>query len=209
MIVVTADQRHSTATGERVDALLTQLGPWQSHWAAAVALPLERTVGDEVQAVLTDPAAAVDLALALMREGDWSVGLGVGGVHLPLADSARASSGPAFVNARRAVERARGRGEPVPMVVAGDDDDSAAEATAVLQLLAAVVRRRSRAGWEVADLMIRGTSQKDAAAALGISPQAVSQRVSAGMVEEERGARPVAARLLAAASSRSESGASS
>lgn len=199
MIILTADQRDSTGAGERVDDLLASLAPWHARWEDAIALPLERTVGDEVQAALTDPQAAVDLVLALMREGDWSVGLGVGEVRTPLADSARASSGPAFVSARSAVERARGKGEPVPVVVAGDDVAAAQSATAVLQLLAAVVRRRSAAGWEVADLLASGATQREAATALGVSPQAVSQRVAAAMLEEERRARPVAAALVAAA----------
>jgi hypothetical protein len=196
MFVLTADQRNSTTTGERVDALLGSLAGWHRHWADAVALPLERTVGDEVQVALTDSAAVVDLALVLLRDGDWSVGIGAGDVRAPLGPSARSSSGPAFVNARHAVERARGRAEPVPVVVAGDDPDAARSATAVLQLLGAVIQRRSGAGWEVADLLAGGTSQRDAATALGISPQAVSQRVAAALIEEERRARPVVAHLL-------------
>ncbi|GMA33863.1 hypothetical protein [Demequina litorisediminis] len=120
MFVITADQRASTVSGERVEELLTALTPWSQQWREAIALPLERTVGDEVQIVLTAADAAVDLALRLMREGDWSVGIGVGRAQLPLGPSSRASSGPVFVHARDAVERARGRGESVPLVVAGE-----------------------------------------------------------------------------------------
>ncbi len=199
MFVLTADQRDSTRTGERVDALLDSLGPWSELWAAAIALPIERTVGDEFQAVLTDADAVVDLALTLVREGDWSIGIGAGEVNLPLADSARASSGPAFVSARDAVERARGRREPVPVMVLGADDQAASHATAVLQLIGAVLGRRSAAGWEVADAWVGDASQRDVARALGISPQAVSQRIAAAMMEEERAARPVAASLVAQA----------
>ncbi len=199
MYVVTADQRGSTAAGDHVDALLASLEPWTELWSGDVALPPERTVGDEVQAVISSPDAAVDLALRLMRAGEWSVGLGVGTVDLPLRESARASSGRAFVHARRAVERARGRGEPVPMVVGADDSDAEEQATAIMQLLASVVRRRTDAGWEVNDLLVDGATQKDVAAQLGISTQAVSQRVASAMLDEERRARPVAAALLAGA----------
>ena len=199
MFVLTADQRDSTRTGERVDALLASLDGWRERWAEAIALPVERTVGDEFQAVLTDANAVVDLALALVREGDWSVGIGAGEVNLPLADSARASSGPAFVAARDAVERARGRREPVPVVVLGADEDAARSATAVLQLIGAVISRRTAAGWEVADAWVGDATQRDVAQALGISPQAVSQRIAAAMMEEERAARPVAASLVAQA----------
>lgn len=199
MFVLTSDQRRSTEHGDKVDALLASLEPWVAEWADAVALPPERTVGDEIQAVLTTPDAAVDLALRLMREQEWSVGIGAGPVDEPLRDTARASSGPAFISAREAVERARGRAEPVPLVVAGADAEAAAQATGVLQLIAAVVRRRSPQGWEVADLWSPDVVQRDIAQRLGISTQAVSQRVSSAMLEEEFGVRPVAARLLSEA----------
>ncbi len=196
MFVVTADQRNSTARGDHVDLLLDSLTPWLKTWKADVVLPPERTVGDEIQVVVSTPQAVVDLALRLVREGEWSIGIGAGPVDLPLRESARASSGPAFIHARRAVERARGRGEPVSLVVAASDSDAEEQATAIMQLLASVVRRRTNAGWEVADLLVDGATQKDVAAHLGITTQAVSQRVASAMLDEERRARPVAAHLL-------------
>jgi len=204
MFVITADQRGSTHAGDHVDRLLTSLETWTTTWKAHVALPPERTVGDEIQVVITSPEATVDLALRLMREKEWSVGVGVGTVHLPLRDTARASSGPAFVRARRAVERARGRGEPVPLVVAAHDSDAEEHLTALMQLLAAVVRRRTRTGWEVSDLLVDGATQRDVAERLGISTQAVSQRVASAMLDEERRARPVAVALLARAENAGE-----
>jgi predicted transcriptional regulator len=71
----------------------------------------------------------------------------------------------------------------------------------LLALLAAIVQRRSRPGWEVADLMATGMTQQEAATRLGISPQAVSQRLHAALWQEQRRAEPVAARLLDAADS--------
>lgn len=204
MFVVTADQDASRRRGDRVEDLLRALSPWHESHAADVALPLERTVGDEVQLVLTGADSTLDLALRLLRLRDWAVGIGAGEVHLPLASTSRASSGPAFLHARAAVERARGRGEPVPVVVAGDHPDAAGDATALVQLLAAVVRRRSAAGWEVADLLGPGVRQKDVAATLRISEQAVSQRVRSAMLEEERRVRPLAARLLRRAAGEKE-----
>jgi len=58
------------------------------------------------------------------------------------------------------------------------------------------VRRRSAAGWEVADLLTDGVTQREVASRLGISTQAVSQRVASAMIDEERRVRPVAAVLL-------------
>ena len=196
MFVITADQRGSTRTGDRVEGLLEQLRAWETTWEGDIALPLERTVGDEVQTVLRTPDAAVDLALTLARERDWAVGIGVGDADEPLGPSARASSGPAFVLARKAVERAKLKTEPVPMVVAGTHEGAAEAATAVMQLLVSTVRRRSAAGWEVADLLTDGVTQREVASRLGISTQAVSQRVASAMIDEERRVRPVAAVLL-------------
>src|SRR6187551_835275 len=119
MFIVTADQRASTRTGDRVENLLALLSQWETAWSGAITLPLERTVGDEVQTVLSTADAAVDLALTLTREHEWAVGIGVGGIDEPLGSSARSSSGTAFVLARKAVERAKLKTEPVPVVVAG------------------------------------------------------------------------------------------
>ncbi|WP_447925290.1 hypothetical protein [Georgenia muralis] len=198
MFVLTADQHASKVRGDKVAALLDAQEGWARAHADAVVLPLERTVGDEVQIVLSDASAAVDLALHLMRLGEWAVGIGAGPTDA-LAQTSRASSGPAFVHARTAVERARGRAVPEPVVVTGEDAAAAERATALLQLLAAVVRRRSAPGWEVADRLVGGTLQKDVAVALGISEQAVSQRVRSAMIEEERAVRPLAAELLTGA----------
>ncbi len=199
MFVITADQRGSTRRGNRVDHVLDLLTPWLAARNDDVALPPERTAGDEFQLLLTSAEAAVDLALELMRHEEWSVGVGAGAVDLPLQPSVRANGGPAFVHARAAVERARSKSEPVPVVAEGDVDKAAERATAMLQLLGEVVRRRTVAGWEVADLLRSGLSQHDAAAALGITDQAVSQRVRSAMLDQERKARPIAVSLLEAA----------
>ncbi|SDQ46433.1 hypothetical protein [Quadrisphaera sp. DSM 44207] len=189
MFVLTVDQRNSRAEPDRVEELLEQLAG-----APGLVRPFERTAGDEVQGVLDDPAAVVDLALRLVRTGRWSVGVGAGAVREPLPASTRAGAGPAFEHARDAVERAK---TSTPHVaVSGDDPASAAHAEAVLRLLGEVVQRRTDAGWEVVDLLQGGATQTDVAARLGITKQAVSQRAHAGGWPHERDVRPVAAALL-------------
>ena len=176
-----------------------------------VVLPFDRTVGDEIQGVLAaddDGAAlAVDLALDLVRDGGWSVGIGLGAVDRPLPEVSRAASGPAFVRARAAVDRAKRRGRgSVPLAVVGPDvvprATVSADAQALLHLLGAVVARRSAAGWEAVDTLVaqRGPApQRASAAALGVSEQAVSQRLRSALWAEDTAARPLAARLLRAA----------
>lgn len=194
MFVLTVDQKGSRRLGDRVPDLLASLGR-----PSGLVRDFERTVGDEVQAVLADAEAVVDLALHLLRIGGWSVGIGVGPVDEPLPTSTRAGSGPAFVHARAAVERAKVRSRPVPLAVAGVRSGPASDAEAVLVLLGAVVVRRSAAGWAVVDAMVGlgdAATQDRVSAQLGISQQAVSQRLRAAMWVEERAGRPVAARLL-------------
>lgn len=197
MFVMTVDQQGSRRVGDRVESLLTELAPL--HRRDGVVRGFERTVGDEVQAVLDDSALVVDVALRLLRLGGWSVGIGAGAVDEPLPPSSRAGSGEAFVLARTAVERAKSRTRPVPLAVASHVAERGRDAEAVLALLGTVIIRRRPAGWAVVDALGRfgaGARQDEVAAALGVTQQAVSQRLRTAMWAEEVAARPVAARLL-------------
>lgn len=199
MLVLTVDQKGSRREGDRVAGLLADLADRVHAGTPGVVRPLERTVGDEVQTVLDDPVLAVDLALHLLRLGRWSVGIGVGPIDEPLPETARAGSGEAFVRARSAVERAKTRARPVPLAVVTGAPDRGQAAEAVLTLLGSVVVRRSAAGWAVVDALTdpaAGATQDDVARQLGITQQAVSQRLRAAAWTEELAARPVAARLL-------------
>jgi hypothetical protein len=185
MFVMTVDQRRSQAQPDAVpsvEGLLAGSKPVRSF---------ERTAGDEVQGLLDDPEAVVDLTLALARTGAWYVGIGIGDVQTPLADSVRANRGQAFVAARRAVERAKS--SPVHVAVEGTETEHAESA---LLLLLTIVERRSNAGWEAVDAMATSSTQAEAAAGLGITPQAMNRRLRvAGYVQEQRG-RSLAAHLL-------------
>ncbi|WP_454048529.1 hypothetical protein [Cellulomonas sp. Marseille-Q8402] len=201
MWTMTIDQEGSRRVGDRVVALLDDLAarsPLVTAAPGAVVLPFDRTVGDEVQGVLADPDLVVALALHLVRIGGWSIGIGVGGVDTPLPASSREASGSAFIHAREAVDAAKSRSRGVPLAVRGERPDVAAEAEAVLTLLGAVVARRTPAGWSVVDRMTAGAAprQEDVAADLGISQQAVSERLRTALWFEEVAARPAAARLL-------------
>lgn len=201
MFVLTVDQQRSTRRGDHVDPLLELLAArGLTSPAPGFLLGFERTVGDEVQAVLDDAERTVATALTLVRLGGWSIGIGAGPAHEPLPASTRAAGGPAFVHARAAVERAKAKGSTVPLALEGADPARAAEAEALLRLLGAVVARRTAAGWAAVDLLSAGaTTQRDVAHALGISEQAVSQRLRTALWAEESATRPLAARLLAEA----------
>jgi hypothetical protein len=187
--VLTVDQRASRRTSDRVADVLPRLND-----AVPAVLAFERTAGDEFQGVLDRPAEVVDVVLQLVRLGGWSIGVGAGPVQTPLPDSTRAATGPAFLSARRAVDAAKQR--PVRLAVRGAVPVEAADAQAVLTALAALLERRSDAAWEAIQRVDAGQTQAQAAAELGISRQAVGQRLAAGGWELERELRPTATRLL-------------
>ena len=203
MIVLTIDQQGSRRIGDRVEQLLSDLDRHLARdGSRAPVRAFERTVGDEVQGVLDDADLAVDLVLAVLRWGGWSVGVGCGRVDLPLPDTSRAGSGPAFVLARAAVERAKARSGSVAAAVVGEQSVAASDAEAVLTLMGAVAGRRTPAGWQVIDALHDagvGARQEDVAMALGITQQAVSQRLRTALWAEEMAARPLLGRLLVAA----------
>ncbi|HEV7166813.1 MAG TPA: MarR family transcriptional regulator [Micrococcaceae bacterium] len=194
---MTMDQRGSRKDQDRVPGLLELLRD------VPVVLAFERSVGDEVQGVLSDAGVVVDVVLKVLRLGGWYIGIGAGAVQEPLPRSPREASGPAFVAARQAVERAKKMGERVPVSVRADPAsggamERGAAAEAVLSLLGRLVRNRTEAEWRVLDLLRPGArgQQVEVASRLGISPQAVSKAVFRSGWQEEQGGRAAATILL-------------
>lgn len=188
--VLTLDQRSSRSRTDEVPALLATL----ADLPPGVVMTFERTVGDEVQGVLGEGDSAVEAVARVLRLGGWNVGIGVGEVDEPLPSSTREGRGTAYLRAREAVTRAKSAPHRLTVVGALRDPDAEALET-VLGLWAGLVERRSERGWEVHDLVAGGLTHAEAAARLGISASAVSQRAqAAGLVDEER-ARRLAARI--------------
>jgi hypothetical protein len=187
--VLTVDQQGSRRSADRVAELLPRL-----NREVRTVLRFERTAGDEFQGVIDDPATVVDVVLRLVREGGWSVGIGAGSVQTPLPSSTRAATGQAFLAARRAVDAAKQR--PSRVAVRGAVPPDAGDAQAVLGALALLVDRRSTQAWEAIAAVSGGRTQAQAASDLGISRQAVGQRLAAAQWDLERDLRPTAARLL-------------
>jgi hypothetical protein len=190
-VVLTVDQRNSRRGSDLVEPALARLR------AVPTVRPFERTAGDEFQAVLDDYLSVVEAIIDLMRDGRWSIGVGVGAVEHPLPPSTRAGRGRAFGHAREAVEAAKRH--PQHVAVRGHDESAAEDAAAALGLLAAVIGGRTTAAWEAIDLARAGLAQIEIAAKLGVSRQAVGQRLSAAHWREELEARPMIVRLLARA----------
>lgn len=197
-IVLTVDQQRSRAYDDRLPEVLTSL----AHLDPEPSLAFERTAGDEFQGVLTRPEQAVDIVLDLVRDGWWSIGIGLGVIDTPMPDSTRAGRGEAYLHARSAVERAKRA--PAALAVHGPEPVLAEDAEALFTLLATVIDRRSAPGWEAVDLVSGSATLSEAATTLQVSRQAVSQRLINAGWEAERMARPAAARLLARAEGEEE-----
>lgn len=189
-VVLTADQRDSRTHPDAVPDVLRLLAP------VGTVGPFERTAGDEVQGLL---AAADQLAPAveiLLRDGRWSIGIGIGPVDEPAPASPREGRGPAFVAAREAVEAAKAA--PARIRVIGPSPD-ARHLESALWLWAALLGRRTPKGWEVVDLVDQGLSYEATGERLGITQSAVSQRAAAAGLAEGRRARELVSALTAQA----------
>lgn len=195
-IVVTADQRNSRRGTDRVPAALARLA------AVPVRLGFERTAGDEIQALVATPAAAVEVVSALTREGDWRIGIGLGSVAEPLPASTREARGSAYLAARDAVIAAGTA--PTSLALRSDGAarypaEQVMDAEAALWLLRTVLSRRTQEGWQIVDLVEQGLTGGQSALRLGISASAASQRLRRSAHEEVRGGVRLATRLLARA----------
>ena len=140
----------------------------------------------ELAVVVESMAAAVGLALWAVRTGSWAV----------LLDPEDALDKDSLLSYLTPAERRRARRAPGRLVLPhgrrpGRASESGREADlrcaeATLQLVATVERRRSGDQHAAGRLVEAGASQREAAAELGISQQAVHSRLRHGLWHESR-----------------------
>ncbi|WP_101651731.1 hypothetical protein [Brevibacterium ihuae] len=197
MFVLTIDQRRSRSTPDAVPGLLAALDDLEA------AIPFARTVGDEIQGVLTSPEVVVDAVLRAAHPDRWSIGIGLGGVESPLPAHSRDARGDAFVRARQAVEEAKEaltplalRGEPAP----SDAPITAADAQTALRLLVRLIGACTEVQWTVisAALADPALTQRALADRLDVSQQFVSKTLRVGAADLIADAVALCTRLLAA-----------
>jgi len=140
----------------------------------------------ELAVVVESMAAAVGLALWAVRTGSWAV----------LLDPEDALDKDSLLSYLTPAERRRARRAPGRLVLPhgrrpGRASETGREADlrcaeATLQLVATVERRRSDDQHAAGRLVEAGASQREAAAELGISQQAVHSRLRHGLWHESR-----------------------
>jgi hypothetical protein len=191
VFIITADQIDSRHRDDLAGPAVADLN---ERYGDRIALPVDRNAGDEIQALAADASTALAIIADLTRTGTWSVGCGIGQVRAPLPANTREASGPGFIAARAAVERAKGTQFRFALESESPRDAPAAEA--LIELLLLVRSRRTAEGWELFDLVASGLTQTAAAKVLGISPQAASQRARTAAIRAEITAMPALASVL-------------
>ncbi|EEI16624.1 hypothetical protein [Corynebacterium lipophiloflavum] len=135
---------------------------------------------EDIRAHVDTPDDAVNVIMALLSDGNWAIGLGVT-VRGSAVDAATEAAGrkPASVG-----------------VVTEADGSASADIAAVFALIAHVLLKRTLEGREATALVRRGFNQNEAAEALGISKQAMSQRLQAAGWQAEQAGVALAFNLI-------------
>jgi len=137
------------------------------------------TIGDEFQALLRDPEVIPDLAWELdgkLAGVEVRIGVGFGKIYTPLRPTAIGMDGPAFHNARDAINSAAKEGwlGGVFLGFSRPGDQILNGFARALQRHRAGMTDRQR---EVAALLRSGKTNKQVAETLGITKQAVGDHV--------------------------------
>ena len=151
-------------------------------------VPEVEVVGiEEIAATLTTPESVTDITMALLAAGEWAIGIGVS---------------PLDTVAQTQAHKILGKSPKAAKVYVSPIDSAeglSEDLAATFEMLAFVLSKRTPEGREATSLIRRGLTQTEAAAELGVSKQAVSQRLqAAGWVAETQGWR-LAVRLLSRA----------
>lgn len=137
---------------------------------------------EDIRAHVTGPIETCDLVMALLSDGNWAIGIGI------------TDHGPAIYAATDAVGT---RPAQVKVVVDSLRDGSHAEdIEATFALISHVLAKRTVEGREATSLVRSGLNQNEAAEQLGISKQAMSQRLQAAGWQAEQAGWRLAVNLI-------------
>ncbi|MDK8895747.1 MarR family transcriptional regulator [Corynebacterium sp. MSK006] len=148
----------------------------------------ERLGVEDIRARVETPESLCDTVMALLSDGEWALGVGVTDAAHDATEAATAALGRA---ARPGLVRAR----VLPDATGTVGEDIAA----VFLLLGQVLAKRSLEGREATSLMRTGMNQIEAAERLGITKQAISQRLRAAGWQAENAGWQLAVNLITAA----------
>lgn len=153
---------------------------------------------EDICAVIDAAQPACDVVMALLSDGEWAVGLGINPSLGPEDETSAEQVRKLASSALGPIGRSARAGS-VKVKVAGSTqaiDTAAFDIAATFQLLGQVLSKRSLEGREATSLMRRGLNQNEAAEELGISKQAMSQRLQAAGWQAENSGWRLAVHLI-------------
>ncbi|MEZ2121299.1 MULTISPECIES: MarR family transcriptional regulator [unclassified Corynebacterium] len=141
---------------------------------------------EDICAVIDSAEAVTDTTMALLSAGDWAIGIGIcPGAGWPVAEVRELATTAIGRHCRSGIVKVRSW--------TGSDMN---DLSTVFILLAHVLAKRTTEGREATQLMRGGMNQNEAAAKLGISKQAMSQRLAAAGWSAETAGWKLAVDLL-------------
>ncbi|WP_301924582.1 MarR family transcriptional regulator [Corynebacterium glaucum] len=166
------DKRRADVVARSAEALATLPG----------VSPFEMVSVEDIRTDVDSPEAALNLVMALLSDGNWAIGLGI------------TQNGRGVYAASDAV------GTRPAQVKVGVDTrhpgTAAEDIAAVFALLGHVLHKRTLEGREATSLVRSGMNQNEAARELGISKQAMSQRLQAAGWQAEQSGWKLALHLI-------------
>lgn len=197
------DIKGSRRAEERADVqrrLESGLAAVNGEFGRVLASRFVVTLGDEFQGLLSQPSAVVDVLLRLEEELQGipvRYGLGWGGLTTELRELALGMDGPCFHRARDALER--GKRDDRWVTVSGFGNEEDAVLNGILWLMGEVRARWTDIQAGTVAQVRRARSQKEVAAARGVTASTVSEALRAAhyapMLEAEAAVRTILGRF--------------
>ncbi|GAB3074840.1 MarR family transcriptional regulator [Corynebacterium aquatimens] len=160
--------------------------------AALATLPgvheFEAVGVEDIRTLVDDADAACTVVMALLSDGGWAVGIGIGDTASVLGTASSAAG-------------TKAGSVGVRIFPAIPDSTLEADITAAFALMAYVLSKRTIEGREATSLVRSGLNQNEAAKELGISKQAMSQRLAAAGWGAEQAGWQLAYNLITQADS--------
>lgn len=152
---------------------------------------------EEIEATPASAEAVLTLVMALLAAGDWAIGIGIASENASKANADKAAL--KALSAAHSVLAKGGKAGHVKIRIRSTDAEAHAmseDISAAFALLYHVISRRSPEGREATHLMRAGWTQVEAAAELGVSKQAINQRLAAAGWNAELAGWNLAVHLL-------------
>lgn len=150
---------------------------------------------EDICALVHTPEAVADTTMALLSAGEWAIGIGVVPAGTAQAEQKAKKLASSALGTRARIGTVKAK-VGAPRSEKDEAERWASDIAAAFLLLATVLGKRSPEGREATSLMRRGYNQNEAAEQLGITKQAMSQRLQAAGWQAETAGWQLAVNLI-------------